>query len=202
MVPEDELDACPWASGLDLSGDHIIMAIQPEKSEKVMPQLLTLAEQLELVCFDPQASKVYLPQRLRAEPVATAAGAACASRSQPTPTLLNGERESGGGEGPQGNTVFISWSNERSRLVAEALRGWLPFVLQTVNPWMSVTDEEKGSQWESEISARLDESPWLLFEAGALSKKLSESRVCTYLLDLTPAAVRPPMGMFHFNTRS
>jgi len=109
-----------------------------------------------------------------------------------------------------GHTVFICWSGERSQLVAEALRGWLPFVLQTVNPWMSVTDEEKGSRWESDISARLDEtevgiicltpenlnSPWLLFEAGALSKKLSESRVCTYLLDLTPAEVRPPMGMF------
>ena len=210
MVPEAELDACPWASGLDLSGDHVIMAIQPEKSEKVIPQVLTLAEQLELVCFDPQAGKVYLPPHLRAEPVAEAAGAACASGSQPTAIQPNGEPETGGEEGPQGNTVFISWSGERSRLVAEALRGWLPLVLQTVKPWMSVTDEEKGSRWESDISARLDEtevgiicltpenlnSPWLLFEAGALSKKLSESRVCTYLLDLTPAEVRPPMGMF------
>ena len=111
-----------------------------------------------------------------------------------------------------GNTVFISWSGERSRLVAEALRGWLPVVLQTVQPWMSVADEEKGSRWESEISARLDEadvgivcltpenlsSPWLLFEAGALSKKLSKSRVCTYLLDLTPAEVPPPLGMFQY----
>lgn len=109
-----------------------------------------------------------------------------------------------------GNTVFISWSGERSRLVAEALRGWLPFVLQTVKPWMSVADGENGSRWESDISVRPDEtevgiicltpenlnSPWLLFEAGALSKTLSQSRVCTYLLDLTPAEVRPPMGMF------
>ena len=108
-----------------------------------------------------------------------------------------------------GNTVFISWSGERSRYVAEALRGWLPVVLQTVKPWMSA-DVEKGTRWETEISARLDEadvgiicltpenlsSPWLLFEAGALSKKLTKSRVCTYLLDLTPAEVPPPMGMF------
>jgi hypothetical protein len=109
-----------------------------------------------------------------------------------------------------GNTVFISWSGERSRYVAEALRDWLPVVLQAAKPWMSAADVEKGSRWESEISARLDEadvgiicltpenlsSPWLLFEAGALSKKLSKSRVCTYLLDLTPAEVPPPMGMF------
>ena len=100
-----------------------------------------------------------------------------------------------------GNTVFISWSGERSRCVAEALRGWLPAVLQNVKPWMSAADVEKGTRWESEISTRLEEadvgiicltpdnldSRWLLFEVGALSKKLGKSRVCTYLLDLTPA---------------
>jgi hypothetical protein len=109
-----------------------------------------------------------------------------------------------------GNTVFISWSAERSRYVAEALRGWLPVVLQAVDPWMSAAGVEKGSRWESEISARLDQadvgiicltaenlnSPWLLFEAGALSKKLGKSRVCTYLLELAPAQVPQPLGMF------
>jgi hypothetical protein len=109
-----------------------------------------------------------------------------------------------------GNTVFISWSGERSRYVAEALRGWLPVVLQAANPWMSAQDAEKGTRWEPEIMSKLEESdigivcltpqnldsPWLLFEAGALAKKIGKSRVCTYLLDLTPAEVPPPMGMF------
>ena len=51
---------------------------------------------------------------------------------------------------------------------------------------MSDTDIEKGARWENEISLRLAESdlgiicltpdnleePWVLFEAGALAKKL------------------------------
>jgi hypothetical protein len=64
MVPEDELDSCPWAGGIDIAGGHVILAIQPEQSEKVVPQVMVLAEQHELVCFDPQAGKVYLPPHL------------------------------------------------------------------------------------------------------------------------------------------
>jgi hypothetical protein len=67
MVAEDELDACPWACGLDVAGDHVIMAIQPEMSEKVVHLIRVLAAQYELVCFDPQTGKVHLPQRLRAQ---------------------------------------------------------------------------------------------------------------------------------------
>src|SRR5262249_47795614 len=39
-------------------------------------------------------------------------------------------------------------------------------------------------------------SPWLAFEAGALSKALSASRVCTYLFDLSPANLPFPLAMF------
>jgi TIR domain len=94
--------------------------------------------------------------------------------------------------------------------VAEALRDWLPVVLQAAKPWMSAADVEKGSRWETEIMGKLDEAdvgivcltpenldrPWLLFEAGALSKKLGKARVCIYLLDLAPAQVPQPLGMF------
>jgi hypothetical protein len=93
--------------------------------------------------------------------------------------------------------------------MAEALRDWLPVVIQSVQPWIS-GDIEKGSRWESEVAAKLDEasvgivcltpeslkSHWLLFEAGALSKKLSKARVCTYLRGLRPQDVQPPLGMF------
>lgn len=65
MLPEDELDACPWACGIDFSGGHVIMAIQLEKSAKILPHVLALAGQHELVCYDPQAGKVHLPPRLR-----------------------------------------------------------------------------------------------------------------------------------------
>ena len=68
MVPEDELDACPWASGIDISADHVILAIQLEQAPKFIFQIVSLAAQHELVCFDPQAGKVYLPPGLEAKP--------------------------------------------------------------------------------------------------------------------------------------
>lgn len=118
--------------------------------------------------------------------------------------------------------VFISWSGERSKLVAEALRYWLPKVIQAIEPWMSANDIEKGARWRTELGDRLGqssfgiicltpenlESPWLHFEAGALSKQQPGARVCTYLFDLEPDAVAEPLAQFqttrfHFeDTRS
>lgn len=108
--------------------------------------------------------------------------------------------------------VFISWSGERSRAVAQKLRDWLPIVVQTARPWMSDTDIAKGSRGLSELAKALFsikvgivclspenlETPWLLFEAGALSKTIDDSsRLCTYLLaGLEPEDVKPPLGMF------
>jgi hypothetical protein len=94
MVSEDELGSCPWASGLDVAGDHVIMAIQPEQSEKILPEVLALAAQHALVCFDPQAGKVHLPPHLRApQAIADSAGD---SRSQLSAIQPNGEPEMGG----------------------------------------------------------------------------------------------------------
>jgi len=79
MVPEDDLDSCPWACGLEVTGDHVIMAIQPGQCERITPKVLALAARHELVCFDPQACKVHLPPHLRntqAAPAAVACEAA------------------------------------------------------------------------------------------------------------------------------
>jgi hypothetical protein len=91
--------------------------------------------------------------------------------------------------------VFISWSGERSRAIAEVLKGWLPSVLQAVKPYFSPEDVVKGSRWSTEIAKELEasriallvvtpenqEAPWLLFEAGALSKNLDRARVIPLL---------------------
>ena len=63
MVPENELDTCPWACDIDSSGTHVIMAIRPNQSAQVFAVVMALAEQHGLLCFDPQAGKVYLPSR-------------------------------------------------------------------------------------------------------------------------------------------
>lgn len=108
--------------------------------------------------------------------------------------------------------IFISWSGTRSKAVATAVDGWLRKVIQAVEPWMS-TDIQKGRRWGPEIAAQLEESkigilcltkenlkePWLLFEAGALSKT-KDAHVCTLLLDIVPADVELPLGMFQHTT--
>lgn len=106
--------------------------------------------------------------------------------------------------------VFISWSGPLSQKLGEALRNWLPSALQFVKPYFSPEDIEKGAKWSSEISKELEssnigvicltrdntEKPWILFEAGALSKSLERSRVCTLLFDVDPADVKGPLTSF------
>lgn len=106
--------------------------------------------------------------------------------------------------------VFISWSGPLSQKLGEALRNWLPSALQFVKPYFSPEDIEKGAKWGSEISKELEtsnigvicltrdntEKPWILFEAGALSKSLEKSRVCTLLFDVDPSDVKGPLTSF------
>ena len=106
--------------------------------------------------------------------------------------------------------VFISWSGDRSKKVAEALRSWLPRVLQSVKPWMSQEDLGAGSRWLREVSGELENcnvgilcvtpenqhNPWLLFEAGALSKTLEDSKVCPLLHNLSPGQLSGPLTQF------
>ena len=49
-------------------------------------------------------------------------------------------------------------SGELSRRLAEALRDWLPWTLQYVEPFFSAADTEKGTKWENEISGKLKTS--------------------------------------------
>lgn len=110
--------------------------------------------------------------------------------------------------------VFISWSGERSRLVAELLNDWIQCVIQAVEPWMSSKDIDRGSLWFSEINNALantsvgivcltkenKEKPWILFESGALAKGLSSSRVCTFLIDLESTELENPLAQFNHTT--
>jgi hypothetical protein len=66
-LSEEERDDSPWAASMEVSDSHVIMAIVPEQSKKVVPQVLALAEEHGLVCFDPQAGQVYLPPHLMAK---------------------------------------------------------------------------------------------------------------------------------------
>lgn len=104
--------------------------------------------------------------------------------------------------------VFISWSGTRGRRIAGSMNTLLTRVIQDVEAWMS-PDMEKGTRWGEEITRELATTdfgiscltpesigaPWLNFEAGAISK-LPSSRAYTFLVELEPAQVPPPLGMF------
>jgi hypothetical protein len=105
--------------------------------------------------------------------------------------------------------VFISWSGEPSRMLAELLYRWLPQVVQELEPWLSSKDIDKGQLWDRILSERLSihqgivcvtrgntTAPWLNFESGALAKSVGEAAVRPLLLDLLPADLKGPLTRF------
>ena len=105
--------------------------------------------------------------------------------------------------------VFLSHSGDRSKTLAIALQTFIRKLFpSTADPWIS-TGIDKGSRWEPEIAENLEAAgagivcltsdnlpaPWLLFEAGALSKRL-DGKVYTFLLDVDASAVPNPLGQF------
>lgn len=92
--------------------------------------------------------------------------------------------------------IFLSWSGNESKELAGIFKEWLPNVLQYVEPYMSSNDIQFGDRWSENIKENLEtavfglifvtpsniDSPWINFEAGALSKTLN-SRVIPILFN-------------------
>ncbi len=106
--------------------------------------------------------------------------------------------------------VYICWSGETSKELAEIFKEWLPAVIQAVKPYYSTDDITKGSRWNNEISKELEasqvglicltkdnlEAPWIMFESGALSKNLDKSHVCPILFGVDPTDLKGPLVSF------
>jgi TIR domain len=106
--------------------------------------------------------------------------------------------------------VFISWSGDHSRQLGEAIREWLPNVLQFVKPYFTPSDLEKGARWDNEISKELGQSsigifamteesltsPWIMFEAGAISKVVEKARVCPIVFGIKKTDLVGPLASF------
>lgn len=74
-------------------------------------------------------------------------------------------------------------------------------VIQSLEPYVSSEDINKGARWSIDIAKELEESsfgiicithdnldaPWLNFEAGALSKSFDSARVSPFLYNLKPS---------------
>jgi hypothetical protein len=67
---DEELNSCPWACALDLSGESVLMALTQDRYAEVFPVILELADKYGLVCFDAQNTIVHLPST----PIAKNAG--------------------------------------------------------------------------------------------------------------------------------
>ncbi|MCZ6654043.1 MAG: hypothetical protein O7D91_13580 [Planctomycetota bacterium] len=106
--------------------------------------------------------------------------------------------------------VFLSWSGRPSQQAATFFKDLLPCMNQDLLPFLSQHDVESGARWSLRIAEELDatdygilfltpinmSSPWLLFEAGALTKHL-QGRACGLLLGgLAPRDVSGPLSQF------
>lgn len=106
--------------------------------------------------------------------------------------------------------VFLSWSGKSSHKIAVTLRDWIPSVIQSITPYVSSEDIDKGARWSTDIAKELEDSafgilcvtkenlkaPWLTFEAGALSKTMEKTYVVPFLFDVKRSEVDGPILQF------
>lgn len=106
--------------------------------------------------------------------------------------------------------VFLSWSGITSHKTAIIFRDWLPSVIQSIVPYVSSEDIDKGARWSTDIAQELEDSsfgilcvtkenfhaPWLTFEAGALSKTMEKASVSPFLFDIKRSEVSGPILQF------
>jgi hypothetical protein len=106
--------------------------------------------------------------------------------------------------------IFLSWSGELSRGVARALEKWLPYMIQSVQPFLS-SDITKGDRWGDKLVDELNAAqyaiicvtkynlskPWLHFETGALAKLIGPANVAPLLFGLHQGCVAgSPLAQF------
>ena len=105
--------------------------------------------------------------------------------------------------------IFVSWSGELSKKIAQALKTWIPCIIQSVDVFFSSEDIEKGENWDSKISSELSQcnygivcltsentlAPWIHFEAGALAKTL-ESRVSALMVNIKTSDIQGPLKRY------
>lgn len=106
--------------------------------------------------------------------------------------------------------IFISWSGETSRNAAHVLGKWLPYVIQSIKPFVSDSDIAKGERWSSILAHELEDTqfgiicvtpyniraPWLYFESGAISKSIDHSCVMPFLFRVDRQQLHGPLSQF------
>jgi hypothetical protein len=105
--------------------------------------------------------------------------------------------------------VFLSWSGEPSKLLAEAVADALRALSSRLEPWMS-DDLEAGVEWAKALVPQIKKAklavlclthrnvnaPWITFEAGAYFTSRIRKGVVPFLLDFSPDELTFPLGLF------
>ena len=106
--------------------------------------------------------------------------------------------------------IFISWSGQTGKKIAEHISRWLPNIIQSIKPCFSPDDLTVGARWNTDIAQKLESchigliivtiealnSPWIMFEAGALSKHVGKAKVCPIVFGIEPIDVQGPLAQF------
>jgi hypothetical protein len=107
--------------------------------------------------------------------------------------------------------VFVSWSQDTSRSLAEVLAKWFRNIThRKIDPFCSMHDIEPGERWTRRLANELEatdfgilcltrdnmDAPWVHFEAGCLSKHIGLARVCPLLFGINPTDLRGPLSQF------
>jgi hypothetical protein len=114
--------------------------------------------------------------------------------------------------------VFLSWSGRVSNGVAHILARWLPYMLHSIEPFVSDEDISKGADWKVRLGTELADAKfgivcvtpfnlsqrWLNFEAGALSAVAAEpGGVAPFLFRVNRAMLgESPLSQFQLSEYS
>ncbi|CAJ0690472.1 TIR domain-containing protein [Ralstonia wenshanensis] len=106
--------------------------------------------------------------------------------------------------------IFLSWSKEPAKSIAQELRIVLPAILSGAKAWMSSRDIPRGTRWGESLAGQLEQTnvgiiivtptnklePWLYFEAGALSKSSATGQVHPLVIGMRPDELEIPLAQF------
>jgi len=107
--------------------------------------------------------------------------------------------------------IFIGWSGDKGKRIAELLQDWIPTIFHRIEPRLSEADMADG-KWNEELVEDL----WLItfgiicvepsslhsqslnFEAGALTGAIERKKIVTFLLGIDEEEVTGPLSHFNF----
>jgi hypothetical protein len=107
--------------------------------------------------------------------------------------------------------VFLGWSGARSKAITNIIAALVKALVPNSIIFFAPSDIDKGREWRGAVARELQDSDvgiwcltrrslksaWIPFEAGAISKAASPSRVCPLLFGIAPSKLPSPLSDFH-----